>query len=147
MAARDRFTQTRKAVIELNAIHLRIMFQGDDWKPDNVRTPGISDPTASAAIHNVDVWEEELTELRKREEELTAFIGLTLAVIRAVRDGLGVEYASILEQRYIDCLPWRDVKVNGQTVKKSTGKLRVSIACDWVDSIGITRLLRGDIEV
>ena len=147
MGARERFELTRKAVIELDAIHLRIMYQGEDWKPDNVKAPGISDPTASAAIHNVDVWEEELTELRKREGELTAFIGLTLAIIRAVRDGLGNEYASIIEQRYIDCLPWRDVVVNGQTVKKSTGKLRVSIVCDWVDSIGLTRLLRGDVEV
>ena len=147
MSARDRFEQTRKAVMELNAIHLRIMFHGEDWKPDNVRSPGVSDPTANAAIHNVDVWESELAELRKRESELTSFIGTTLAIIEAVRSGLGRVYASILEQRYIDCLMWRDVEFDGEKVKRSTGKLMVSVACDWVDSIGVTRLLRGDYEV
>ena len=147
MTARERFTQTRKAVIELNQIKLSIMYQGEDWKPDNIRVPGVSDPTANAAIHNVDEWESKLPILRKREEELEAFIGLSLVIIKAVKNGLGREYAEILEQRYIDCLPWRDVEIDGEKVKKSTGKMRVSVAFDWIDSIGITRLMRGDYEV
>ena len=147
MGARERFAQTRKYVIELNQILITIMYQGDDWKPDDVRAPGVSDPTANVAIRNVDEWPQKLTELRRRESELKDFIGTTLAVISAVRKGLGDDYADILDQRYIDCLEWRDVQIDGKTVKRSTGKMRVAVAFDWIDSIGISRLLRGDVEV
>ena len=147
MSARDRFVQTRKAVIELDQILLMIMFEGDDWKPDRVKVPGVSDPTANLAIRNVDEWAFELEELRKRETELKEFIGVTLAIIHAVRVGLGDEYADILDQRYIDGLKWGDVEINGEPVKRTTGKTRVAIAFDWIDSIGVSRLLRGEVEV
>lgn len=142
MTARDRFVQTRQAVIELNNIKALIMSDGDDWKPPGVHVHGVSDPTASRAIRNVDEWGEQLAELRKREAELEHFIGTTLAIIEAVRDGLGADYADILDARYIDCLTWKQMDV-----AKSTGKMKVAIAFDWIDSIGISRLLREDYEV
>lgn len=142
MTARERFVQTRQAVIELNNIKALIMSDGDDWKPPGVKVHAVSDPTASRAIRNVDEWGEQLAELRKRESELEHFIGVSLAIIEAVRSGLGADYADILDARYIDCLTWKQMDV-----AKSTGKLKVAIAFDWVDSIGISRLLRGEVEV
>ena len=147
MSARDRFVATRKAVIELSTIKALIMTEGDDWKPPSVKSKRISDPTASKAIRNVDEWGEKLQELRKRESELESFIGVSLALIEAVRNGLGDSYASILDQRYIDCLAWRDVRIDGERVAKSTGKMKVSIAFDWIDSVGVSRLLREEYEV
>lgn len=142
MSARDRFIQTRSAVVELNNIKALIMSDGDDWKPPGVKVHAVSDPTASRAIRNVDEWGEQLAELRKREAELEHFIGVTLAIIEAVRSGLGSDYADILDARYIDCLTWKQMDV-----AKSTGKMKVAIAFDWIDSIGISRLLREDYEV
>lgn len=142
MTARDRFVQTRQAVIELNNIKALIMSDGDDWKPPGVHVHAVSDPTASRAIRNVDEWGEQLAELRKREAELEHFIGVSLAIIEAVRSGLGSDYADILDKRYIDCLTWKQMDV-----AKSTGKMKVAIAFDWIDSIGISRLLREEYEV
>ena len=142
MTARDRFVQTRQAVIELNNIKALIMSDGDDWKPPGVKVHAVSDPTASRAIRNVDEWGEQLAELRKRESELEYFIGTTLAIIEAVRDGLGADYADILDARYIDCLTWKQMDV-----AKSNGKMKAAIAFDWIDSIGISRLLWEDYEV
>ena len=142
MTARDRFVQTRQAVIELNNIKALIMSDGDDWKPPGVKVHAVSDPTASRAIRNVDEWGEQLAELRKREAELEHFIGTTLAIIEAVRSGLGSDYADILDKRYIDCLTWAQMDM-----PKSTGKMKVAIAFDWIDSIGISRLLRDEYEI
>lgn len=142
MSARERFVQTRSAVVELNNIKALIMTDGDDWKPPGVKVHAVSDPTASRAIRNVDEWGEQLAELRKREAELEHFIGTTLAIIEAVRSGLGSDYADILDARYIDCLTWAQMDM-----PKSTGKMKVAIAFDWIDSIGISRLLREDYEV
>ena len=147
MSARDRFVATRKAVIELDNIKALIMSDGDDWKPPGVKSQGVSDPTAAKAIRNVDEWGEQLVELRKREAELEHFIGTTLAIIEAVRRGLGETYAALLDQRYIDGLKWADVMVDGETVPRSTGKMKVAIAFDWIDSVGVSRLLRGEDEV
>ena len=147
MSARERFAQTRKAVIELCSIKALIMSGGEDWKPPNVKAQGVSDPTAARAIRNVDELADKLEVLRKREAELEEFIGVTLGIIEAVRKGLGEDYASILDQRYIDCFAWRDVVVDGKRVSKTNGKLKVSVAFDWIDSIGVSRLLGGDYEV
>ena len=147
MSARDRFVATRKAVIELDNIKALIMSDGDDWKPPGVKSQGVSDPTAAKAIRNVDEWGEQLVELRKREAELEHFIGTTLALIEAVRRGLGETYAALLDQRYIDGLKWADCKLNGKAVKRTTGKMKVAIAFDWIDSVGVSRLLREEYEV
>lgn len=142
MTARERFVQTRQYVIELNNIKALIMSDGDDWKPPGVKVHAVSDPTASRAIRNVDEWGEQLAELRKRESELEYFIGVSLAIIEAVRSGLGADYADLLDARYIDCLTWKQMDV-----AKSTGKMKVAIAFDWIDSIGISRLLRDEYEI
>ena len=144
---RDRFVQTRNAVVELANIQALISEQGDDWKPDNVRGSDVSDPTAARAIYNVDVWGEKLTHLRELENELLEFIGVTLAIIEGVRRGLGDEYADILDQRYIDGLRWCDVLVDGKSVSSATGKRKVSVAFDWIDSVGLTGVLGGDYEL
>lgn len=147
MTARDRFTATYRAVIELNNIKALIASDGDDWKPPGVHAPGVSDPTASRAIRNVDYWGVKLEELRKRETELEDFVGVTLAIIEAVRAGLGHDYADLLDQRYIDGFAWRDVTLRGEVVPRSTGKRKIAIAFDWIDSVGVSHLLRGEYEV
>ena len=145
--ARQRFEETSRKVHELDEVHRLIMTGGDDWKPDNVKCPGVSDPTANVAIRNVDELEEYLTELRKQEQELVYYIGVTLQLIAAVKDGLGRVYADVLEQRYIDCRKWRDVVIDGDVVPRSTGNVIVNIAFDWIDSISISALLRGETEL
>ena len=92
MAARDRFVKTREAVMELAQVQALIMTEGDDWKPEGAHSSGISDPTANRAAYNVDTWADKLEELRSRESELLDFIGLSLRIIEAVRDGLGDDY-------------------------------------------------------
>ena len=147
MGARDRFVQTRKAVIELDSVKAQLDNQGEEWHPERIHVRGISDPTASRAIYNVDVLSSVLDKLRQREEELEQFIGTTLMIIARVAEGLGKDYAQILDQRYIDGLEWKDVRVNGVGINISTGKRKVSIACDWIDSLGLEKLSRGDFEI
>ena len=95
----------------------------------------------------MDIWQDRLNDLRKRESQLIDFIGGTLEIIEGVRDGLGDEYASILEQRYIDCYTWSEVTYQGAKVARSTGKRKVNIAFDWVDSLGVTNVLAGYYEI
>lgn len=146
MSARDRFVATRKAVIELDNIKALIMTDGEDWKPPGVRTQGIADPTASKAIRNVDEWGEQLVELRRREEELTNYIGTTLGVIEGVRNGFGEIYATLLEHRYIDIWTWKQIH-DEYGVTRQYGHYLIGIAFDWIDSVGVSRLLREDYEV
>lgn len=146
MGARERFAQTRKAVIELNGIHALIMSDGDDWMPPNVHAPGVSDPTASRAIRNVDTWEEQLAELRRRETELENFIGVSLAIIHGVREGFGEIYANLLEWYYIDDETWTQISEDSG-IKRSTCYYLRDVAFDWIDSVGVSRLLRGEVEI
>lgn len=146
MTARDRFEQTRQAVIELDTIKALIMTGGDDWKPPSVRANGVSDPTANRAIHNVDTWEEQLAELRRRETELENFIGVTLAIIQGVREGFGEVYANLLEWRYIDGLTMTQINKDSGINRTYCYQL-IDVAFDWIDSVGVSRLLKGDVEV
>ena len=146
MSARERFVQTRSAVVELNNIKALIMSDGDDWKPPGVKGHAVSDPTASRAIRNVDEWGEQLAELRKRESELEHFIGVSLQIIEAVRDGLGDTYAQLLDARYIDDEPWAHIQER-LNINKKRGSYLLNIAFDWIDSVGVSRLLRKDYEV
>ena len=146
MTARDRFTATYRAVIELNNIKALIASDGDDWKPPGVHAPGVSDPTASRAIRNVDYWGVKLEELRKRETELEDFIGVTLAIIEAVRRGLGNDYADILDARFVDGYSWRYIKED-YGITRQRGHYLLNIAFDWIDSVGVSHLLRGEYEV
>lgn len=147
MVARERFVQTRKAVIELNAIKAKLSEHGDDWRPEQVHVAGISDPTANQATYNVDVLGETLEQLRLRESELEEFIGVSLMLIEHVRIGLGEEHAQILDQRYIDNLKWEQVRVDGHKVNRKYGCEKLAVAFAWIDSLGVTKLKEGDYEL
>ena len=147
MTARERFVRTRKYVIELDAIKAKLSEHGEDWRPEGVKTQDIGDPTGNQAAYNIDVLGDVLEQLRNREEELETFIGQTLGLIHHVSIGLGYEYAEILDQRYIDGLEWADVRVDGHKVNRQTGNRKVSVAFDWIDSLGMTRILSGDYEL
>lgn len=147
MGARERFVQTRKAVVELGSVKAQLDTSGDDWQPEGVHVRGITDPTANRAIYNVVVLADVLDRLRAREGELERFIGVSLMIIARVREGLGHEYAEILDQRYIDGMEWRYVVVDGKRVSPSTGKRKLNVAFDWIDSLGVAKLARGDFEL
>jgi len=146
LTARERLNQTKKYVKRLHEVQLQIMYECDDWKPPFVKTKSDkSDPTANRAVYNVDELESKLTSLRAEESELLERIGFTLRIIDGIRKGLGAKYADVIEWRYIDLLTWKYIKTLG--VAKSTGYDLIAIACDWVDSIGITRIINCDYEI
>ena len=147
MAARDRFVETRKAVVKLEEVQALLWSEGDDWKPSSIGKAQSSDPTANRAIYNVDELEDRLADLRSEEARLIDFIGMTLEIIEGVRKGLGEEYARILDQRYIDGLEWKDVYYKGEKVKPRTGRAKVAIAFDWIDSLGVSKILRKEFEI
>ncbi len=147
MMARDRFELTRKYIERLDEVHNLIMYECDDWKPPTIRARGEkSDPTANRAAYNVDELAEKLAALRREESELLEFIGLTIAIIEGVRSGFGEVYANLLEVRYVDGWTWARIS-DDYGIKRSTGYNLLAIAFDWVDSVGVSRLLAGDTEV
>lgn len=147
MNAKERFDRTRKAVQRLNEIKLLIMYGCDDWKPEQPRVSGEkSDPTAAAAIKNVDELADKLDALRAEERELTEFIGTSLAIIAAVSNSFGEIYAHLLELRYVDGYTWTRIH-DDYGITKSRGYYLLDVVFDWVDSVGVSRLLRGDTEI
>ena len=147
MDARERFKHTRRCIARLNEVKLLIMYECDDWKPSEVKSKHqISDPTATKATYNVDELGEKLEALRKEEQELEEFIGVSLVIIKAVRNGFGEIYATVLDARYIDCKKWSEIR-DEYGIPKSTGHYLLDIAFDWIDSVGVSRLLKGDVEV
>lgn len=146
MTARERFERTRDAVRRLDDVHALIMSGCDDWHPDGGKGAGIGDPTANRAIRNVDVLADKLDALRAEERELTSLIGDSLVIIEGVRRGLGERYGDVLEARYIDCWEWATVTAHYE-IPKSTGGYMLGIAFDWIDSVGVARLMRGEYEV
>lgn len=147
MDAKERFEATRKAVKRLDEVHALIMYDGDDWKPPSVKAhTETADPTANRAIYNVDERAELLEALRKEERELEQLIGESLMIIHAVRNGFGEIYALLLERRYIDCNTWTRIHDDCGIVS-SSGKYLLNIAFDWIDSVGVSRLLNGEVEI
>lgn len=131
----------------MHEVQLLIMNDCDDWRPQVVGSRRqLPNPTANAAIHHIDYVEKALQVLRVEERELTETIGRVLVIIQAVRDGLGDKYADVLEWRYIDCLTWPRIR-DEYGVSKTTRNDRANVALDWVDSIGVTRILAGDLEI
>ena len=131
----------------MHVVQLMIMNDCDDWRPPSVSSRhSTPDPTANAAIRHVDELAGKLSALRSEEAELMEFIGEALVILRAVRDGLGDKYADVLEWRYVDCLTWERIR-NDYDVKKRAGCYWINIAFDWIDSIGITKILAGDLEI
>ena len=155
MDVRERFERTRKAVVRLDEVKALIMYDCDDWKPPGIKAPTeTSDPTASRAIYTVDELCVKLEALRAEERELEQLIGESLAIIGAVRAGLGDKYADVLDARYIDGDKWQDIAdrfesshENKDTVKPRTVQNWAQVAFDWVDSVGVSRLLRGEVDV
>lgn len=147
MSARERFEQTRANVARLNEIKLLIMNGCDDWKPPNVHSKtDTSDPTANQAIYNVDTLEGKLAALRAEETELENFIGESLRIITAVHVGFGEIYAHLLEWRYIDGYTWTRIH-DDYGIKKSNGHYLLDVCFEWIDSVGISRLLSGNYEL
>jgi hypothetical protein len=100
----------------------------------------------------VDEVSEKLEALKQEESELESFIGESLAIINAVEIGLGEEYAIVLDSRYIDLWKWKDIaklftNAKNETVATRTVQNWAQIAFDWIDSVGISRLLKGDTEL
>ena len=147
MNARERFEQTRRDIERLNEIKLLIMYDCDDWKPSEVKSKHqVSDPTGNKAAYNVDELGDKLDALRREERELEEFIGVTLVIVKQVKVGFGEIYATLLDARYIDGMKWADIK-EAHGIPKSTGHYLLDIAFDWIDSVGVSRLLKGDVEV
>lgn len=145
--ARDRFIKTKHSIERLNEVKLLIMYDCDDWKPPTVKSKHqISDPTANKATYNVDELGEKLAALRKEEQELEEFIGVTLAIIHAVRVGFGEIYANLLEWHYIDGLKISQISKENNLNRTYCYQL-IDIVFDWIDSVGISRLLRGENEL
>lgn len=146
--ARERFEKTRAAIRRLDDVHLAIMLEGEDWKPQqlHVHAPGTSDPTASRAIYRADNLADIMQALHAEERELTDYIGVTLRLLENVRKGLGDKYANVLEARYIDGWQW-DRITDEYDIKRPYGHYLIDVACDWIDSIGIQACLRGEYDV
>ena len=147
MNARERFELTRRRIARLNEVKLLIMYGCDDWRPAHIRAKTDKpDPTANEAMHRVDVLSEQLDELKREEQELESFIGVSLTIIAQVRAGFGEIYANLLEWHYIDGRTWTSISAD-TGIKRSTCYYLVDIACDWVDSVGVSRLLNGEVEL
>ena len=147
LTARQRFEDARAAVLRLRDVQLMIMNRCEDWRPPTARARGARpDPTASAAAYNVDELEGRLAALRAEEAELLGEIGRALAVVQAVRAGLGAKFADVLEWRYVDCMSWARIEEDFG-VAKTTGAYRLDVAFDWVDSVGLVNLAAGNFEL
>lgn len=151
MNARERFKRTKQAVKRFNAVHLLLMNDGEDWRPAEIKTRSDkSDPTARVAIYNVDERADYLEALRDEESELLEFIGTSLAIIEAVRAGFNKQYADWIEWRYIDLWKWdKFADELGITSKQAREKVRYwcGVTFDWIDSVGVSRLLRGEVDI
>lgn len=147
MNAHERFERTRRSVARLNEVKLLIMYGCDDWRPEHIRAKTDKpDPTANEAAYRVDVLGEQLDELKREEHELESFIGITLAIIAQVRAGFGEIYANLLDWHYIDGRTWTNISAD-TGIKRSTCYYLVDIAFDWIDSVGVSRLLKGEMDV
>lgn len=124
-----------------------IMNNCDEWRPPSISSRhAVSDPTANAAIRQVDEVDGRLRALQAEERELIDLIGEGLAIIEGICEGLGEKYARIIEWRYIDRLSWDYIR-DEYGIAKSSGNRFMHIAFDWVDSIGVARILRKDFEI
>lgn len=155
MNAHKRFELTRRRIARLNEVKALIMYGCDDWRPEHIRAKTDKpDPTANEAAFRVDVLGEQLDELKREESELEQFIGVSLAIIAQVRAGFGEVYADVLEARYIDNEKWPDIADKYESNHENREKVTVrtvqnwaAVACDWVDSVGVSRLLNGEVEL
>lgn len=147
MNAQERFELTRRRIARLNEVKALIMYGCDDWRPEHIHAKTDKpDPTANEAAYRVDVLGEQLDELKREEHELEQFIGVSLAIIAQVRAGFGEIYANLLDWHYIDGRTWTNISAD-TGIKRSTCYYLVDIAFDWIDSVGVSRLLNGEVEL
>lgn len=144
--AKERFEITRSAIRRLEEVKLAIMLEGEDWRPQLPKSRRLSDPTANKAIYRADELKQVLENLAKEEHELETYIGTSLKLIEAVRIGLGDKYANILDARYVDFWNWKRIEEEYE-VTRQHGNYIVNVACDWIDSVGVKELLRGELEL
>ena len=156
MDARERFERTRNAVVRLDEVKALIMYDCDDWKPEGVQSAHeTSDPTASRAIYAVDELSEKLEALRAEERELEQLIGESGTIIQAVRAGFSEQFGDWLEWRYIDLWTWEqfadELSTDEKPVTRKQAREKVRYWCgvtfDWIDSVGVSNLLRGQTEL
>lgn len=143
--ARARFDQTRQDVMELDEVLTLIVFHGENWRPESVSS-GMGNPTESKALALIGFEERSLPYLERRRDELTEHIGRTLKVIQAVHDGFGEIYAILLEHRYIDVWPWSRIHEE-YGISRQHGHYLIGVAFDWIDSVGVSKLLKGEYEL
>lgn len=144
---RARFEDARRARRRLDEIRLLIMYGLDDWKPEGARgKSGTEDPTAARAIRELDEVQPAIRDLMREREELEHSIGEALVLVESVRVGLGERYALVLDGLYIDGMTWRELRLT-HGIPKSTGQQLRNVAFDWMESMGISRLLRGETEI
>lgn len=144
--AREWLEAKRRDVRRLDEVHRLLMHECEDWRPETSRPPGISDPTARQAIYRAGELEERMEALRAEERELVESIGQALVLIESVREGLGERYADILEAIYIDRLSMRDAADRLGISKSSIHQWR-NVALDWIDSVGIGRVIHREWEL
>lgn len=124
-----------------------IMYDLDDWTPEGVKSASeTSDPTASRAIHNVDERYELMRDLKREQFELQDLIATSGEIIDKVKGHFVEKYGVVLELRYIDCHTWTDI-ADAFDASERTMRDWAQRACDWVDSIGVSRLLGGQYEI
>ena len=143
----DMFERVREAVVRLREVQTAIANGCDEWRPPSARARAASpDPTASAAIRNVDEVDGRLVALRAEEFELLGEVGKARVLVRAVRAGLAPKYADALKWRYIDCMSWSRIREE-HDLPRTTCRDYIDIACDWIDSVGVSRILDGNYEL
>ena len=118
MLAREIFEQCRDACERIEELTFAIDNGGGQRKGEPTHGGGISDPTASRALYLA----EHMPMLVAERDELIAFVGECMRIIDGMRicdiaDALGVS--------------------------KGTVHRRISVAFDYVDSVGVRRASLG----
>jgi predicted DNA-binding protein (UPF0251 family) len=138
MRAREIFEQCRDACERIEELTFAIDNGGGQRKGEPTHGGGISDPTASRAIYLA----EKMPELIAERDELIAFVGECMRIIDGIRIAFTGAYAACVEMRYIDGMRICDI-AEEMGVSKGTVHRRISVAFDYVDTVGVRRASLG----
>lgn len=105
---------------------------GDPRCGDRVHSPGISDPTSSAAIGRLGAIDERRSAISDCED----LIGEGLVLVANVRARLGDMHGEVIDRYYIDGQSWEDIAFD-LMVSRSTCIRYRDAACEWADGLGI----------
>lgn len=108
---------------------------GDPRCGERVHSPGISDPTSSAAIGRLGAIDERMGTISDCED----LIGEGLVLVANVRARLSDMHGEVLDRYYIDGQSWEDIAFD-LLIGESTARRYRDKACEWCDSIGIERV-------